>query len=180
MIITIFNSNIYLRNESKISKQNKSHIIQRRTMFKQATNNFYRANLNVVQFSKNMSTLKPTRLKKKAVQDLANDNTGKHTHIAEEQCINTDCEKKPCTILCNELKIFILKGHQTHKPPIGRYCRFVDDKDTKGEEKPQYFVPNAIKKNLTAKEKENYGKDIKTDSKQQSFVDEHRNIYEQD
>lgn len=180
MMIIIFFNKTYLRTETKIYKQNKINLMQKRMMFKQATNNVYRANINVIQFSKNMSTLKPTRLKKKAVQDLANDNTGKHTHIAEEQCINTACEKKPCTILCNELKIFTLKGHQTHKPPIGRYCRFVDDKDTKDEEKPQYFVPNAIKKNLTAKEKENYGKDIKTDSKQQSFVDEHRNIYEQD
>lgn len=100
----------------------------------------------------NMSTRVAIKVKGKAAQELANDNKGKHTHVAEESCIKTNCETKTCASLCDTSKDFSIRGHNTHKPPIGRFCRFVSETDANGEAKPQYFVStSAKKKNISRK-----------------------------
>ena len=70
-------------------------------------------------------------LVEKLLKNLANDDTGKHTHVIEEKCIITECPSKFCPSLCDKANGFTVKGHNTHKPPIGRLTRFISEGDLK-------------------------------------------------
>ena len=124
-----------------------------------------------------MSYIASVRIKKSAVSNLANDDNGKHSHVSEEFCVQQDCEKKTCVNLCDTLKDADIKGHNTHKPRIGRFCRFVSETDANGNSTSQYFVPTNNKVKILP---QNYTKDVKPDPKQQPYVAKHKDIYDKD
>jgi hypothetical protein len=167
---------MHVRNKTKISIQIESNLIKKRTMFKQATNNFYRVNLNVVQFSKNMSTWRAVKFTGKAKKELSNDNKRSHTHVNKEVCQNDDCTKKKCPNLCEPLKEVTLGGHNTHGV-VGRLQRDISETDALGKKASQYYVPRNDKKKLSPEDYEKYEKDIKPNSKQQEFIEKHIDKY---
>lgn len=109
---------------------------------------------------------------------LANDGTGNHTHVAQQICILDNCENQICEKLCATPKLFRIKGHNTHKPVIGRLTRFIAAEDANGDPKKQYYVPCNQKKELTEAEKQAYGNKIKHVPKQQAFIDAHQDKYD--
>lgn len=123
-------------------------------------------------------TRSAVRLKNQAAKDVANDDTGKHTHVTQNYCVLKGCENKSCPSLCDQPDGCDVKGHNTHKPPIGRITRFVADHDANGNSKTQYFVKTNKKTTITEKEKQKYGKDIKDDPNQTTFVQNHHDKYD--
>lgn len=111
-----------------------------------------------------MSYMRAIRIKGKAVKALANDNTGNHPHVVTE--------------VCDTLKYVTVNGHNTHKPMIGRFTRFISSIDSNNKENAQYFVKTNDEKKATNQEINNHGKDIKNDSKSTSFVNNNRDKYE--
>lgn len=155
--------------------------VAKRTMHRATNAIHYTGNLLTPysrKISINMSTKTAFKLKKKAAKDLANDGTGKHMHVIEQTCVQIDCEAKQCKTLCNTLYEVNPKGHNTHKPPIGRFCRFISETDTNGHTQAQYFVSANDNKTKTAIEITSYGTDLKPDLKQQTYIDQHRDIYD--
>lgn len=130
------------------------------------------------QVSRNYATKTSYIFKGKAAKDLANDQSGKHPQAVDEFCEKEDCKKTDCPVLCDKPAGFRVKGHNTHKPPIGRMARFIHDPDADGKPKSQYFVLANTKKEITEKEKQNYGKDIKPNPKHKTFMDDHSDKYE--
>lgn len=121
-----------------------------------------------------------TRVACKVDKKLANDGTGNHTHVAKQSCILTNCENKDCPSLCSTPDKFRVTGHNTHKPPVGRMARFVAETDANGSQKAQYFVPTNKKIEITEQEKQQqYGNKIKPDAKQQIFIDQHSDKYDE-
>lgn len=118
-----------------------------------------------------------TRVACRVPLKLANDGSGKHTHVAEQTCILDNCENKICEKLCADPNTFKIKGHNTHKPVIGRLTRFISAEDANGDPKKQYFVPCNERKQLTEAEKQAYGNKIKNDPKQQEFIETHQDKY---
>lgn len=94
------------------------------------------------------------------------------------QCFQDNIEPFSHTTLCDQPNEIQIEGHNTHKPPIGRITRFIDEKDSNGDPNAQYFVPTNKKVEITEQEKENYGKDFKVDPKTQTFVNQHLDKYE--
>lgn len=88
----------------------------------------------------NMATLIAYKFKGNAAKDLANDGSGKHTHICKETCVQQDCEEKKCTSLCDTLADRNNLGHNTHKPIAGRFSRFISGTDANGNPQNQYFT----------------------------------------
>lgn len=145
----------------------------------------YSQNLkNIVQNTYNYCThtrsytIKAVKFKKKAAEELANDDNGKHTHIIQNFCILKGCENKKCSQLCDQFNRFDVKGHNTHRPPVGRIVRFVDSQDADGNTKSQYFVRTNKNVTVTETEKQNYGKDIKEDAKQTTYIQNHNDKYD--
>lgn len=135
------------------------------------------------QKGQNMSTLISYKFKKKAAQDLANDGTGKHPHICKETCVQPDCSTKKCTSLCDIGDKLDVKAHDTHKPPIGRMCKFISSHDAHGNPDAQYNVKAVPKKSITATQKQAYGSEIKIDPTHTAHVNstpEMREKYEVD
>ena len=156
----------------------KSTKVIKRHMFRNAANHSTHLlqTKRFIGFSNNpYSTTKACKFKGKAAKDLSNDGGKKnHTHVVEEKCAKDGCSLESCPKLCGIPKGFRVIGHNTHKPPIGRLARFIDEKDANGADKPQYFVPTNTKKEVSQEEREKYpANEIKEDPKQQSYVDDH-------
>lgn len=137
---------------------------------------------NISNVNQNIMRLYSTRtainLSKKVANDLANDGTGKHAHILENKCILKGCEHKKCINLCDDYSKSKVLGHNTHKPPIGRFARFIDDHDANGDPQKQYFVKTNKTIEITKQEKQKYCKEIKENNKQTSFVKNHDEKYD--
>ena len=100
--------------------------------------------------------------------------------MAKQTCILTNCENKVCPALCTTPDRFRVMGYNTHKPPIRRMGHFVAETDANGSQKMQYFVPMNKKTEITEQEKQQqYGNKIKSDAKQQAFVDQHSDKYDE-
>jgi hypothetical protein len=161
------------------SKNNYNEIIKRTMMYtpsrivQKTTANF--SNTNSRTFTRIAAKIQP---KSKAALEHANDNTGKHTHVADYSCIEKDCDTRKCPTLCNTPSKFSLLGHHTHKPPIGRFCRTIDDQDALGKKRTQYFIKTNETSEIPEKDKQKYGTEIKQDHKQQPFVDQHHDKYD--
>jgi len=172
-----FNISLFSKSQCRYS-----NLFSKRFMFKQALkriNDIPTGKSYFKPIAQQYSTRTTCQFKGKAAKDLANDHTGKHTHVIEEKCIVTDCENQKCPSLCDNANGFAVKGHNTHKPPVGRMTRFVSEKDANGVNKPQYFVPSNTKKEVTEQDRQQkYSKDIKPDPKQQAFVTQHDDKYE--
>ena len=134
--------------------------------------------VNPVPYARNMSVLRASKLKKDAAKDHANDGTGKHTHVVEERCIQTDCNKKKCPVLCDQPSDDKVKGHNTHKIPIGRFGKYIAEEDASGNSKPQYFVSTNKPHIISPQEKEAYGNQIKSDPIQQKFIEKYASKYD--
>ena len=128
--------------------------------------------------ARSMSTYRAVKLKKDAAKDHANDGTGKHTHVVEQHCVQTDCDKKKCPTLCDQALKDEIKGHQTHKLPIGRFGKYIASEDANGDSKTQYFVSTNKPHTITAQEKQTYGTQIKTDTLQQKFIEKYADKYD--
>lgn len=131
------------------------------------------------QVVKIMGQTYSTRVACTVDKKLANDGTGKHTHVAKQTCILANCENKECPALCTSPNKFKIQGHNTHKPPVGRITRFVAETDANGDQKTQYFVKTNKKIEITEQEKQQYGNKIKPDAKQQAFIDQHSDKYDE-
>jgi len=71
---------------------------------------------------------------------FASDGSGKHPHVLETQCEKDTCSTQVCNNPCADKCDTKVKGHFSHKPPIGRNCKFVSQKDCNGEDDSQYFI----------------------------------------
>ena len=100
-----------------------------------------------------------------------------HTHIGAQKCILNDCDIKDCSTLCDLPNGLGIDGHNTHKPPIGRFARFISEEDTNGNKKAQYFVPVNKKSEITEQEKQQYNKDLKTDVKTENYFQKYKDKY---
>ena len=110
---------------------------------------------------------------------LSNDNSGKHPHIVKESCESKDCDNKVCSTVCDNNNQFSVLGHNTHKPLIGRFSKFISDYDANGEPDVQYFTKTNQPKTITGEEKKNLEKLIKNDTEnQKTFVFKHRDKYD--
>lgn len=118
------------------------------------------------------------QLKKKAAKDHANDGTGSHSHQANQYCIRPNCDKQVCPQLCDQPKELDFKGHNTHKPPVGRFARFISDNDANGNPTKRYFVKTNKSNKMTEQEKQNYGKEVKHDPKMENFIKNHSDKYD--
>ena len=154
----------------------------KRTMHQSSV--YVRGLKNVVEHTLNQPTTTRSytrtavRLKKQAAKDLANDHTGKHPHVTENYCILKGCENQKCPSLCDQPNGSDIKGHNTHKPPVGRIARFVDSQDANGNAESQYFVKTNKKVTVSETEKQQYGKEIKDDPKQTTYVQNHDDKYD--
>lgn len=127
-------------------------------------------NLNYV--SNRKATTSVVKLQKQA-KPLAADDTGIHTHAVKEVCEQTNCENKKCITLCNTLKRLDIKGHFTHRPVSGKFCRFISNKDAKNLDQAQYYIKNADKsKQVDAATAQNYYQngDIKPNANMQNYL----------
>jgi len=86
----------------------------------------------------------------KGAKKFANDGSGKHPHVVETFCKKESCETDKCSSICNSPDKTEVKGHYTHKPPVGRHCSYVSKKDCENEENSQYFVRAIPKKEIPA------------------------------
>lgn len=128
--------------------------------------------------SRNYATIVAIKLKNKAAKNLANDANGKHSHVGTQTCTLQDCQTKECPTLCSQPDKLCIDGHNTHKPPIGRFARFIYEKDANGNNIPQYYVKMNKKTECTEEEKQTkYANDIKKDEKTESFVKQHSDKY---
>ena len=127
--------------------------------------------------AQSMSTRAAVKLKKDAAQDHANDGTGKHTHVVEQHCMQTDCSKKKCPTLCDQALKDEIKGHQTRKLSIGRFGKYIASEDANGNPKAQYFVSTNKPHTITAQEKQAYGTQISFDLVQQKFIEKYADKY---
>jgi hypothetical protein len=125
------------------------------------------------------ATKTAVNFKNQAAQDLANDGTGKHPHVMQNYCVLKGCENKKCMTLCDNGVKSRITGHNTHVPPGGRFARFIAEHDANGDPKKQYFVPTNKKTEISEQEKQSYGKDIKDNKKQTSYVQNHDDKYDE-
>ena len=126
-----------------------------------------------------MATIRGKRLKKNA-KYYASDDTGKHPHIAKEECINSDCSNTICATLCASRENVNILGHETHKPRIGHFCQVLSDVDATGAKTPQYFVRAKVVKTMTdaeAKVFEN-NKEMTDDPLHSTFLNSSNDILE--
>lgn len=130
------------------------------------------------ELSRGYATDAAFKLKGQAAKDHANDGGKGHTHTGTQKCILPDCDSKKCPGLCDQAAGLQIDGHNTHKPPIGRFCRFVASEDVNGDPRPQYYVPSNTKNEMTEQEKQNYGKQIKPDSAAEAFMQKYKDKYE--
>ena len=94
-----------------------------------------------------------TKTLKGAAKVYANDSTGKHPHLLETSCEKPECSSQVCTTPCDKQVESQVKGHFTHKPPIGRNCKFLSEKDCHQVEDAQYFIRAVPVKNpISAKD----------------------------
>ena len=129
--------------------------------------------------SNNMATLVAYKVKGNAAKDLANDGTGKHAHVCKDTCVQPDCESKNCNSLCDVFKETTSLGHNTHKPPVGRFARFVAGYDANGVWISQYFVRSNFPRTADASKVTQYNvKDLKNDPKQTQYVNSTPEIQE--
>lgn len=108
-----------------------------------------------------------------AAKDLAADGNGKHVHLFEETCIKSDCEKKTCPTLCDNLDTIQTKGHFTHGPKAGKFSKQLSDLDANGAKKGQYYTKNCDKhKKVSGQKPVSYktNKEIKLDAKMQQYL----------
>ena len=127
----------------------------------------------------NMATLVAYKVKGNAAKDLANDGTGKHAHVCKETCVQSDCEEKKCNSLCDVFKDTTSLGHNTHKPPIGRFAKFIAKYDANGILNSQYFVRSNFPKAANASTINQYNpKELKPDPKQTQYVNSTPEIQE--
>lgn len=85
------------------------------------------------------ATQKAVRFTGQAKQ-FVNDGTGKHIPVVKEECVFADCKNKKCSSLCDTEKVSVIKAHNTHKPIIGRFTKFISESaanDANGEQKVQ-------------------------------------------
>ena len=130
----------------------------------------------------NMATLVACKLHKQAAKDLANDGTGKHTHVYQDVCVQSDCEEKKCSSACDTLLKRRFLGHNTHKPLIGRFSKFIGDVDANGNPDSQYFTRENEDKTINAATVNQYKpNEIKTNAGTTAYVNssELRNKYEE-
>ena len=73
-------------------------------------------------------------------------------------------------------------GHNTHKPPVGRFARHISGKDANGTYNSQYFTKSTSSKTVTAATVSQYKpNEMKVDVTQTNFVnssDDIRNKYD--
>ena len=124
------------------------------------------------------ATKSVVNLKNKAAQDLANDGTGKHPHVMQNYCVLKGCENKKCMTLCDNGNKSWIMGHHTHVPPGNRNAKFIADHDANGDLQKQYFVLTNKKTEISEQEKQNYGKDLKDNKKQTTYVQNHDDKYD--
>ena len=132
--------------------------------------------------SNNMATLVACKLKKQAAKDLANDGTGKHTHIYKDVCVQNDCEEKKCSSPCDTLLKRRFLGHNTHKPLIGRFSKFIGAVDANGNPDSQYFTRENEDKTINAATVSQYNSnEIKNNNGTTSYINsvDLRNKYEE-
>ena len=115
------------------------------------------------------------RLKKKskAADDLATDDTAKHSHALGFVCTEEKCPTTKCPELCAPLKNVYTKGFFTHKPIAGKFVRYISDKDANDKQDTQYYVKNPNKdKQVTAEKVADYQtkKEIKADDKMNAYI----------
>jgi len=72
-----------------------------------------------------------------------------------------------------------MQGHNSHKPPIGKACKFISSHDANGNPDAQYYIraPSPAK-TITAAQKQAYGSEIKPDPKHSTFVNSTSEIRE--
>lgn len=137
MFNTVIQSNIKYSSKLKASsifKPVKNNQILKRSMLSSTKNLTAKVSTS---FYRSYSTKEAFKVKGKAAKDLANDGTGKHTHIGKQECILQDCASKKCTALCAIPDKTRILGHNTHKPPVGRFTRLISYEDINGDQKPQ-------------------------------------------
>lgn len=111
-------------------------------------------------------------------EKINTDGSRKHTNVVKENCTLLDCQQKKGSFSCDQSAKYRILGHNTHKPPIGRFARFIDDYDANGDPKKQYFVSTNEKKEITEQEKQNYGKNLKPNPKQTNYIQNHEDKYD--
>jgi hypothetical protein len=129
---------------------------------------------------RDMAYVRMVKYKKQAVTNWANDDTGFHSHALKESCATADCEKKQCPSLCTTFKEATPKGHTTHSPKIGSFCRAINDVDANGNSCTQYHVRQKEKKIMTDSQRNQHQtkKEIKTDNKQTNYVQSDKDVLE--
>lgn len=132
----------------------------------------------IINLSARSKTTSIVKFKKKsnAINELASDDTGIHSHAVNNICIKTECELQRCSQLCDQLKRIDNKGFFTHKPIAGKYCRFVLDHDANNNKDTQYYIKNKDRsKTIDANKAQQYyqNKDIKNDLKMQQYITNH-------
>lgn len=86
-------------------------------------------------------------------------------------------KKKKCTSLCDVLKDVTPLGHNTHKPPIGRFARYVSGTDASGNQNSQYFTKSTTQKTINAATVNQYNpNEMKVDTKQTAFVNSSKEV----
>ena len=78
--------------------------------------------------------------------------------------------EKECSSLFHKPSKVVINGHNTNKPPIERFTRFISDKDANGDSKPQYYVSTNQKTEITVQEKQSFGKNYKEDPKMINYM----------
>lgn len=124
------------------------------------------------------STRVGLKLKGDVAKNLSNDNQKGHTHAAEETCSFKNCRLSNCPGLCGPRDKTYILGHDTHKPPVGRFARYVSDTDTNGDPKDQYHVKTNTKVEVDEKQRQAYGKKIKEDPKKTAYIRQNRDKYD--
>lgn len=107
------------------------------------------------------------------VENLATDDSGKHSHALGQVCIKSDCETKKCPLLCDTVQRVYTKGFFTHKPIAGKFTRFVNDIDADQKQDIQYYVKNSDKtKTITGHQAISYyyNNEIKPDTKMNNYI----------
>ena len=127
------------------------------------------------QITENYSTKTAAKMSKKYSNDGANKN---HTHIVKETCVIPGCDGLNCKGLCAERAGTEILGHHTHKQPTGRMAKRISDYDANGNPNPQWFIRNNRRNKIPEQERQQKNNDIKSDSKQQSYIDQHTTKYD--
>lgn len=159
---------------TSLTKQISLNKIHKRSMFKTVIHkSAYYSRLPLTNTRPHTTTIVRMKKKSNAVQDLAADDTGIHSHALGQVCVKNDCETKACPQLCDNVKKVYTKGFFTHKPIAGKFCRFVSDFDANNKQDTQYYVKNADKsKEVDGQKASAYyqNKELKPDSKMNNYI----------